>query len=150
MAGLLPRRRRRQRVRGRVVNYETLLGVYHFCSAWHGGQFSREYRVMCRTGLVPRGAEEYLETLARPDYASARDVYVALVKDKRKRYAKMRPEESGYVSCVCCGHAVVVDDIEAEDGVTMCDDCTTEDCDPRESCQCGEDGNFDDEEVDHA
>ena len=120
------------------MTYETLLGAYHFCSAWHGGQFSREYRVMCRTKLTPRGSEEYLETLARPDYAHAREVYVALVKDQRKRDPKNRREESGYVSCVCCGHAVVVDDIEAEDGVTMCDECQDHDCDPRAPCECEE------------
>lgn len=121
------------------MNYQTILGLYHFCNSWHGGQFSREYRIMCRLRFTPRGREEYLECLATAENADAREVYLHFARqaldNAEARRDAVRFPTSGYTSCVCCGHAVVVDDCQAESGVTMCDECVEHECDPHDTCE---------------
>jgi hypothetical protein len=116
------------------MNQQRLLALYHFCNMWHGGQWSREYALGCKVSRLfrPARSEEYLDCLALPDNVEAREIYVRLARGYH-----VRPQsDSGYVSCVCCGHAVVVDHIGAESGVTMCDDCQDAECDPHAPCSC--------------
>ena len=124
------------RGRKREMNYETMLGVFHFCMAWHGGQWSREYRVMCRLFpkiINPRGREEYASVLAMPEYESGRAIYIALVKDMKEH--RKRGVTSGYIDCCCCGDPMIVDDTDAEGGVTMCEACLKAECDPHAGCE---------------
>ncbi len=106
------------------MNFQTLLGVYHYCVAHHTGMMSREYRIMCRIqkDLTVRGTHEYLACLAQEENQEAREVYV--------RLAASAAPESGYSSCACCEHAIFVSDILAESGVTMCHYCVAHDCNP--------------------
>ncbi len=101
---------------------DKLLALHHFCTAWHAGQFSREYRIGCRVSKVftPSRSEEFIAILAKPDYEQAREYYVALVKSTQG------DDGSGYVDCVECGMPVVVDDMRAERSCTACDDCKGE------------------------
>lgn len=110
------------------MNYHRLLAVWHYCEAWHAGQDSREYRLLGRLPILPRGRDEYLASLAHPDYTDVRDIYVGLVR------AQQGPGSSGYVACVCCDSPIVVDDTKAEDGVTMCAECEEDDHVPTDGC----------------
>lgn len=104
------------------MNHSTLLAVYHYCAAWHGGQASREYRVLSRVSRVfsPRGTEEYASVLGTEGYEDARALYISLVQSGQGE------GESGYIECSCCASSIVADDAQAERGVTMCDDCKEE------------------------
>lgn len=130
---------------------DKLLALHHFCVYWHGGQGSREYRILSRVSRVftPSRSEEYLECLANPGYETAREYYIQLVTS----YLGGGKLSSGYITCPCCGHAHVVDHIQAMCHVTMCDECTLHECScdrPGEGCEsdevCNEDCNEDDGE----
>jgi len=110
---------------------EKLLALYHFCTAWHGGQWSREYRIGCRVSKVftPARREEYLAVLSESEYSESRDYYLQLVKSTQGEGT------SGYATCTCCSHAFMVDDTRAENGVTMCDDCQENDCRSDSPCE---------------
>lgn len=65
---------------------ERLLGVYHYCNLHHTGQFSREYRVLCRVMKVftPARSEESVDVLLKPGYEESLRVYEALGGDVAK------------------------------------------------------------------
>jgi hypothetical protein len=106
-----------------------MLGVYAYCRDWHGGQWSREYRIMCRIGERVRFSriEEYTACLATEGYEKARDVYMRLVESQQGK------EGSGYIACACCAYEIV-ENLSAE-GVTYCDDCQALDCCPGNPCE---------------
>lgn len=129
------------------MNYQRALAVYHFCVAYHGGQFSREYKLGCilssRYGFKPSRSEEYASCLAKSENEEARTIYLRLALAAGKR-----DETSGYTDCVCCNLPMMVDHCHAEAGITMCETCNEADCDPHVGCsatwddheECGECG----------
>ncbi len=60
---------------------DKLLAVFHFCNGYHSGQWSREYRLLCRVMrvFVPARSEVYLEILDQPGYETAREYYQQLL-----------------------------------------------------------------------
>lgn len=113
------------------MNIDRCLAVYHFASIYHGGQSSREYRLLSRVSRVfrPSRSEEFVSVLCTPGYEDARAIFVKLVRASGV-------EGSGYHDCRCCGLPTVCDDAEAM--VAMCDDCIEHECDPAEHCNACE------------
>ena len=68
---------------------DTLLGVYHFCNLYHGGQWSREYRILCRVMKVfrPSHSEEFVSVLLKDGYEVARTVFESLVRSHMRSNA---------------------------------------------------------------
>ncbi len=62
------------------MNYQRLLAVYHYCTLYHGGQFSREYRLLCKVQRLfrPSQSEEYPETLLSEGNEEAFDIFTRL------------------------------------------------------------------------
>lgn len=119
--------------------YQRRLALYHYCLAWHSGQGSREYAVLSRM-KGPARTDEFSSALVREGNEGARALYIRLASANLDRHAAKnaapRGLTSGYSTCVCCGHAFMVDDVGAESGVTMCDDCVAHSCDPDGPCEC--------------
>ena len=53
------------------MNTDRLIGLAHVCARWHGGQWSREYRLLCRIDWRP-SSDDSNRLLPREDYAEAR------------------------------------------------------------------------------
>ena len=132
------------------MNYQRILALYHYCTSYHGGQFSREYRILSKLtlsmyhggyGVRLARSEEYITCLADPDNAEARSIYRALVKAHQKG-----DMGSGYVDCACCGMPTICDCIEADRGIEMCSDCEEHECDPNEPCNIPDEDEEDDDD----
>lgn len=49
---------------------DRVIGLAYVCERWHGGQWSRGYRLLCRIQWAPRGQAERL--LPRETWSTAR------------------------------------------------------------------------------
>lgn len=64
--------------------YQLLLALYHYCTGYHSGMWSREYRLLCRVMRVFRSrshSEEYASCLLDDENAQALEIYTTLVKN---------------------------------------------------------------------
>lgn len=120
------------------MNWQRLLALYHYCSGYHGGQFSREYRILSKLTMSPyhdgyglrlARSEEHITCLADPENVEARSIYRRLVKAHQKG-----DMGSGYVNCACCGLPTIADCIEADRDVEVCSACEDAGCVPHEGC----------------
>ena len=137
------------------MNHQRLLAAYHYCTHWHTGQGSREYRLLSKI-ILPRKSggfgflstasfrpsrDEVLSCLATEENEEARGIYMALVTSRGKG-----DMSSGYIDCACCGMPMMCDCIAAEAGVTMCDACHEHECDPHEPCNIPDEDEEDDDD----
>ncbi len=128
-----------------MCRFQRALALFHFCTAYHGGQSSPEYACLSRLesvhGFRPSRSEEYASCLAKRENEEARALYVRLATAAEERAGYRRAGQgrgvvSGYIACACCSVDMMADDVDVESGITMCDDCTEGDCDPNQGCNC--------------
>ena len=53
------------------MNADRLIGLAYVCTRWHGGQWSRGYRLLCRIRWQP-GTDRASRLLPRDDWSEAR------------------------------------------------------------------------------
>jgi hypothetical protein len=100
------------------MNTDKLLALYHFCNLYHGGQFTRLYRLGCKVSEVftPSHSEEFVSILNKEGYEEARRIFLLLTKNELGRL-----ECSGVYDCSECGCAA--EGLESESAIILCSEC---------------------------
>lgn len=111
---------------------DATIALHWYCSDYHAGQWTMEYRIMCQTGYSPGAHERGPGTHARPFYQSLKQGFIKA--DEMLKAIRRATRVSGYGHCTCRDCMETVMTGGGHSG--LCHDCEANDCDELGAGEC--------------